>query len=185
MAGFNLPDDIIQMTLDKLREAFGRSRKETRQDDRTFEILSRKKRLKTMFEYGHIPETEYLYKTQKADEEIEQMERQGIVQSMTASQQEQHIKKTEIFLKDFPKFWSQLEKEEMREWIRMAIKRIWVKNKKVVAIEPRDDFKALFSAHRKVIGQSPVLAHAYISQEKNPRAGHGFFCPLFYEILKP
>ena len=58
MAGFNLPDDIIQMTLDKLREAFGRSRKEKKQDDRTFEILSRKKRLKTMFEYGHIPETE-------------------------------------------------------------------------------------------------------------------------------
>ena len=85
------------------------------------------------------------------------MERQGIVQSMTASQ-EQHIKKTEKFLKDFPKFWSRLEKEEMREWIRMAIKRIWVKNKKVVAIEPRDDFKALFSAHRKVIGQSPVVA---------------------------
>lgn len=158
MNGFNLPDDIIQMTLNKLRETFGRSRKEKRQDDRVFEILSRKKRLKTMFEYGHMPETEFLFKTQKADEEIEQMERQGVVQSMTASQQEQYIKKTEKFLKDFPKFWSQLEKEEMREWIRMAIKRIWVKDKRVVAIEPRDDFKTLFSVYRKVIVQAPVIA---------------------------
>jgi site-specific DNA recombinase len=158
MNGFNLPDDIIQMTLEKLRGMFKISRKETKRDDRIFEILSRKKRVKTQFEYGHIPETEYLFKIQRADEEIEQLERQGVVQNMTASQQEQHIKKTEEFLKDFPKFWSQVEKEEKREWIRMAIKRIWVKDKKVVAIEPRDDFKALFSAHRKVIGQSPILA---------------------------
>ena len=49
-------------------------------------------------------------------------------------------------------------KEEMREFIRMAIKRIWVKDKRIVAIEPRDDFKALFSAHKKVIAQAPVTA---------------------------
>jgi hypothetical protein len=165
MNGFNLPDDIIKMTLEKLRGMFKISRKETKQDDRIFEILGRKKRLKTMFEMGHMPESEFLFKIQRADEEIEHMERQGVAQNMTVSQQEQHIKKTEEFLKNFPKFWSQIEKEEKREWIRMAIKRIWVKNRKVVAIEPRDDFKALFSAHRKVIGQSPVLAPLYPSNK--------------------
>lgn len=159
MNGMKLPNDIIETTLEKLKELFKRSRKEQKQDERLFGILSRKKRLKVMFENGHMPENEFLFKMQKADEEIEHLERQGVVASMTARQQEQYVKKTEKFLKDFGKFWKTgLTEEEMREWIRMAIKRVWVKNKKVVAIEPKDDFKALFSAHRKVIAQAPVVA---------------------------
>lgn len=159
MGGLTLPSDIIQMTLDKLREMFQRSKKEKKQDERLFSIISRKGRLKTMFENGHIPENEFLFKMQKADEEIEQIERQGIIRNMTASQEEQHIKKTEKFLKDFGKFWNTgLNQEEMREFIRMAIKRIWVKDKRVVAIGPRDDFKALFAAHMKVIARAPVIA---------------------------
>ncbi len=107
---------------------FKRSKKEKRQDERLFSIISRKGRLKTMFENGHIPENEFLFKMQKADEEIEQIERQGIIRNMTASQEEQHIKKTEKFFKDFGKSWNTgLNQEEMQEFIRMAIKRIWAK----------------------------------------------------------
>jgi hypothetical protein len=39
----------------------------------------------------------------------------------------------------------------------MTIKRIWVKDEKIVRIEPRDDYKPLFKAHQKVIGQAPVV----------------------------
>ena len=46
----------------------------------------------------------------------------------------------------------------MREWVKMMIKKIWVKNKKIVAIEPRDDFKVLLSVHRKVIAQAYLVA---------------------------
>lgn len=159
MGGLTLPDDIIKITLDKLREMFKRTKKEKKQDERLFGVIDRKKRLKVMYENGHMPENEFLFKMQKADEEIEQIERQGIIRNMKASQEEQFIKKTEKFLKDFGKSWKTgLNDEEMREFIRLAIKRIWVKDKKVVAIEPRDDFKALFSAHRKVIAQAPLLA---------------------------
>ena len=86
---------------------------------------------------------------------------------MTASQEEQLIKKTEKFLKDYGKHWnSGLTPEEMREWIRTVIKRVWVKDKRVVAIEPRDDFKPLFKAHQltimKVIAHPPVIAPVQI-----------------------
>lgn len=159
MNGMKLPDEIIEMTLEKLRELFKRSRQEQKEDERLFSVLNRKKRLKVMFENGHMTENEFLFKMQKADEEIEHLERQGMVSSMTAKQQEQYIKKTEKFLKNFGKFWDTgLNPKEMQEWIRMAIRRVWVKNKKVIAIEPRDDFKALFSAHRKVIVQAPLVA---------------------------
>ena len=167
MSGFTLPSDIIKMTLEKLREMFKRSRKEKQQDKRLFSIISRKGRLKTMFENGHIPENEFLFKMQKADEEIEAFERQGIIRNMTASQEEQLIKKTEKFLKDYGKHWnSGLTPEEMREWIRTVIKRVWVKDKRIVAIEPRDDFKPLFKAHQltimKVIAHPPVIAPVQI-----------------------
>lgn len=165
MSGLTLPNDIIQITLKKLREMFKRSRKEKKQDERLFGIISKKGRLKTMFENGHMPENEFMFKMQQADEEIEQIERQGIIKNITASQEEQCLKKTEKFLKDFGKFWNTgLTKEEMREWIRMAIKRIWVKDKRIVAIEPRDDFKALFLAHKKVIAQASLATPLKISQ---------------------
>ena len=159
MTGLQLPDDIIQMTLEKLGKLFQVSQKEKKHDDEIFSLLGRKKRVKTMFEIGDLPEDEYLYKTQKIDEDIRALERQGIVQNMTTNQRDQFIKKTEKFLKEFGKFWgSGLNPEEMQEWIRMAIKRVWVKDNRVVAIEPREDFKPLFSAHMKVIAQSPVAA---------------------------
>ncbi|MFH1405274.1 MAG: hypothetical protein ABIH21_04230 [Patescibacteria group bacterium] len=75
-------------------------------------------------------------------------------------QKAQALKLTEQFLKNFDRFWSltNLPPEEKRRWIQLTIKRIWVKDKKVVAIEPHDDFKPLFSAYKKVIGQSPLAA---------------------------
>lgn len=159
MSGLTLPSDIIQLTITKLRELFKQSRKDKKQDERLFGIINKKGRLKTMFENGHISENEFLFKMQKANEEIEQIERHGIIRNMTASQEEQYLKKTEKFLNDFGKFWSSgLNQKEMQEWIRMAIKRIWIKNKRIVAIEPNSDFRALFSAHMKVIAQAPVVA---------------------------
>lgn len=164
MNGLTLPDEVIQMTLEKLREMFKRSRNDKTQDDRLPALIAKKSRLRFLFaEAGHMTENEYLFKVQKIDEEIEQLERQGIVKGMTATQEEQFIKKTEKFLRDFGKFWgSGLNQEEMQEWIKLAIKRVWVKDKKVVAIEPRDDFKPLFKAHKltvmKVIARAPVLA---------------------------
>lgn len=159
MDGMKLPSDITEMTLKKLRERFKHSKKEQKQDERLFSLFARKKRLKIMFENGHIPESEYLFKMQKVDEEIEHLERQRVVNNLTVKQQEQYVKKTEKFLKDFGKFWrTGLTRREMQEWIKMTIKRVWVKNKRVVAIEPRDDFKALFSAHQKVIARLPLVA---------------------------
>ncbi|MFW5884941.1 MAG: recombinase family protein [Patescibacteria group bacterium] len=174
MSGMKLPEDVIKLTLESLRELFKKNAKNQKTDEEIHNILSRKKRLKVMFENGHIPENEYLYKMQKAKEEIESFERKGVTGSMTAREQEQRIKKTEKFLKEFGKFWrEELSKEEKRDWIRMTIKRIWVKNKKVVAVEPRDDFKDLFSAHRKVIVQAPLVAHFKTS-----------FLSCFLDILK-
>lgn len=159
MSGLQLPEDIIKMTLEKLRETFKISQKDKKLDNRVPNLQAKLGRLKFLFEEGDKTENEYLYEKQKINEEIRVIERQGNIKNMTTAQKEQFIKDTEKYLRDYGKHWnSGLTPEEMREWIKMAIRRIWVKDKRVVAIEPRDDFKALFSAHRKVIAQAPVIA---------------------------
>jgi hypothetical protein len=157
MSGLQLPEDIIKMTLEKLRETFKISQKDKKMDNRIPNLQAKLGRLKFLFEEGDKTENEYLYEKQKINEAIRVIERQGNIKNMTTAQKEQFIKDTEKYLREYGKHWnSGLTPEEMREWIKMAIKRIWVKDKRVVAIEPRDDFKALFSAHRKVIAQAPL-----------------------------
>ena len=174
MGGMKLPSDITGLLLKKLKGLFKKSKKDCKQDERLAEVFDRRKRLKTMFENGHIQEEEYLFKMQRVDEEIEHLNRQGIVNGMTVSQQEQYVKKTKKFLDEFGKFWKDgLSPEEKREWIRMTIKRIWIKNKKIYAVEPRDDFKALFLVNRKVIVQAPSLAPEKASKNKNLKVDIG------------
>ena len=148
--------------LKKIKEAETEKKKEKNQNKQTNQITkleNKKKRLKIMFlDTQEIDENEYLLEAQKVNEEIGRIQRQNIIQNSTKSQKEKFIKKTEIFLKDFSKFWkSNIGKKERREWIQMTIKRIWIKDERIVAIEPRDEFKSLFVIHRKVIGQVPLL----------------------------
>jgi len=157
MNGFSLPKETIGHSLAKLKDMFQNYRRDKKTEDRLSKLLDKKGRLKAIFENGHSTEEEFLFKTQQVDEEIGQVERQTIIGSMTARQEEQFVKKTEDFLSDFSKFWnSGLPEKEIRNWIQMVIKRVWVKGEKVVAIEPRDEYKPWFKAHQKVIGQYPL-----------------------------
>jgi hypothetical protein len=146
------------MTLEKLKTMFVQARKMKKVDTRIGKLLEQRRRLNVTFKAGEMDDNQYLLELQQIKEAIKQLERQDIIQNMTAKQEDQFIAKTEKFLRDFPQFLEkELEKEEMRDWILMTIKRIWVKDEKIVRIEPRDDYKPLFKAHQKVIGQAPVV----------------------------
>jgi site-specific DNA recombinase len=159
MCGFNLPDDVIVKTVEKLGEKFEEFRADKRQDDEVGKLLSRRKKLKFLFLNGDMTENEYLVDRQKIDAEIERLKRQGIIQNMTKRVEMDFMHKTEKFLKNFPAFWNSVaDKKEQREWIKLTLRKIWVKNNRVVGVEPRDEYKALFCSHKKVISQSPVVA---------------------------
>lgn len=160
MSGFNLPDEIIAMTTEKLANLFEGLRGVKKQDDRVAKLLAKKEKLKKLFvNLEEMTEDQYLLDKQKIDEELEELKQQGVMQNMTKRIEADFIRKTEKFLKDFPTFWnSEIGQVERREWIKLTLKRIWVKNSRVVAIEPREEFKALFQSHKEVIGQCPVLA---------------------------
>ncbi|MFA5993654.1 MAG: recombinase family protein [Parcubacteria group bacterium] len=159
MNGFTLPEDIIKETLEKLHQLFQHLKTESKPDNRIVELQKRRKRVNIMFEAGELSDDAYTKRLQEIKEDIEKLERQGIVPNIKRLSEEQMLKKTEQYLRDYKAFWgSNLTKEERREWILLTIKRIWVKIDRVVAIEPRDDYKALFVSHKKVIAQLPVIA---------------------------
>lgn len=158
MQGFSVPEDIIERTKEKLKAMFVQARKEKKADARIGKLLERRRRVNVRYDAEEIDDNQYLLELQQIKAEISRLERQNIMQNMDATQEAQFIAKTEKFLRDFPEFLkNELDKEEWRDWISMTIKRIWIKDKKVVRIEPRDDYKPLFKAHQKVIAQAPVV----------------------------
>lgn len=187
MRGFCLPEDIIQMTLERLRSMFAQTRKERKPDAQLAKLLEKRKRLTFAYtEAGELTENQYLLELQEIKAEMSRLERQNIVQNMTASQEEAFIAKTEQFLKEFPHFLeTELSKEEMRHWICLTIGRIWIKNGTVVSIEPRDDFKPLFREHQKVIGQTPLVtpAKSSISCRTKKQPDNGCFFCFHTEII--
>lgn len=73
---------------------------------------------------------------------------------------EAQLKATEIFLRNIPKAIAHelFPPEETQAWIRAIIRRIWVKDRKVIAIEPHDDYKGCFAVTRKVLTQGSLIA---------------------------
>lgn len=157
MEGFNLPNDIIQITLDKLRQLFKDAKNSTEYIDRIKVLESRKAKLNFKYENtDELTNEEYLNQLNEINYELKKYEKLGLVKNNSKNNEKEYLEKTEKFLKNFRNFWREIDKEEKRKWIQMTIKRVWVKNKKVVAIEPRDEYKLLFSSHKKVLGQSPI-----------------------------
>ncbi len=182
LKGFSIPEDIIQMTLDKLREQLQAAKKEKKPNQDINKILSYRKRIKNLYEYGDMPEDEYLLKKQETDEQLRKLDRQGITGNLSKPKEEQIIQETEKLLYNLPDFINTLangvepeSRQELRNWVLLTIKRVWVKDEKVVAIEPRDDFKPLFNAHKKVIGQTPLVTPAKSSSSKRHSVTDGLF----------
>ena len=157
MEGLKLPDDIIEKVLKNLevslKEYLGSSdlQKEVNQ------LEGRRKRLNTMYEMGELDDDKYRRDVGEIQRKIKQFEKQGITAKNKDKLVKDRLRQTEKFLKNFGKFWRiNSTPEDQREGILMVIKRIWVNGKKVVAIEPHDEFKDLFLTQQKVLGQPPL-----------------------------
>lgn len=162
MEGFTVPNDIIKMTLEKLGKLFDQKKGEPKDDTMNAiqQLERKKKRLTVVYTNTDAMSSEdYLIKVREIDEKITHYRQAAnIPEPSTGVPKAFALKETEKFLRDFQRFWhTNLGDDERRAWIVMCIKRVWVKDKKVVAIEPHDDFKPLFGSLEKVIGQAPVV----------------------------
>lgn len=159
MEGFTIPEDIIKMTLDKLKLLFEEAKEADGVQKVVSQLETKRKRINTAFIGGGLSEEEYLERLRKVDSELKQYEGLGLLRGKnTKSWQRECLRLTDKFLRDFRQFWAKLGKEDKRGWIQMTIRKVWVKDKQVVGIEPREEYKPLFVSHRKVLGQSPLVA---------------------------
>lgn len=164
--GFTLPEDVIQMTLDRLENKLSEINQSSDSKKEVQKLLNKKKKLNIVFtETEELDEQDYLEQIRELDQQLKSYKKMGVMDEQPGMTKNEMLNATEKFLKDFRKFWSSdIGDEERKLWVQMTIKRVWVDGKKVVAIEPRDDFKPLFTSLKKVIGQVP-LATLFIKQD--------------------
>ncbi len=157
LKGFSVPDDIIQKTIVKLEEKM-KSFQTPSHEKELATLLQKEKRLNTMYlEVGSISDEEFKEQMRELQAQIKVYRKQGIAGASKGKGKKEFVSQTEKFLQDFPKLWDSIDDAERRAWILMTIRRVWVQGKKVVAIEPYDEFKDLFEEHKKVLGQSPLV----------------------------
>ena len=155
MESFKLPNDVIDSTLKKLKELFEHAGKGDN-DGAVQRLETKKKRLNYQYlNTEELTEEEYQQQLREINEEIKKFDALGLASGNRKGKEVEYLKKTEKFLTDFKAFWkSDIGNQERRAWIQMTMKRIWVKNQSVVAIEPQEDFKPLFVSHKKLGAQA-------------------------------
>jgi hypothetical protein len=155
MEGFNLPKDTIETTLTNLRGLFDGASHAKKEIDMVAKLQAKKKKLNFQFQNTDTyTEQEYIKLLKEVDTKITQYANLGLVDNNAKMKATECLAKTEEFLKDFRQLWnSHIGKEEQRAWLQMTIKRVWVQDERVVAIEPHEDFKPLFSSHKKLFAQ--------------------------------
>ncbi len=156
MEGFNIPDDIIEKTIVKLNELFKEVANSPREINKVAKLKARRKKLNFIYTHtDNYTEEEYLTLDKEIEGLINKYDQLGIVKNNSKIKSAEYIRQTEKFLREYKQFLNTLDNREKREWLLMTLKRVWVQGDKVVAIEPKDDFKPLFSSHREVLVQAP------------------------------
>lgn len=154
LEGFTLPKDVIEDTISQVREMIQSAKKTPDMVGRIKRLEEKKKKIEFIFtNTSELSEEQYLGKLEEVNIELNKYSQFDRVAS-NARREEEFIKKTERLLGDFKSLWDTFDKVERRRWAMMTLRRVWVKDGKVYAIEPQEEYKPLFVAHREVLGRA-------------------------------
>jgi len=156
MQCFQIPEHIVKLMLKQISETFDSYKDNSDEMKAIKNLLAKKNKINFKFDNtDELTNEEYLKQIREIDESLQKYNNLGILQNDIPSKKSIALKLSECFLRDFKSLWRRdIGDVERRSWIKMSIRRIWVRNNIVVAIEPIEEFKALFST-LKVLGQSP------------------------------
>jgi site-specific DNA recombinase len=155
MRGFYLPQDVIELILSKLDTRIISLPKSPTVLNKIKKLEEKLKRISRAYTDGNTTEETYLKDTQNVKNELAAL---GADTSIVEPQiqAKEFITRAERLLRDFPAMWDNETPEAKRQWILLTIKRVWVENDRVEAIEPHDKFKKLFPQLQEVLGQAPL-----------------------------
>lgn len=162
IGGMQIPDPIINQVLDRMSRAYDVAMMLAAPEGRDeLEVLQKKlDKLNHMFLNTESMGVEkYNTEAGKLTKAITAL-KESQPRKLRPMDKEEQLKATEKFLRNIPYAIGHelFSPQETQAWIRAIIRRIWVKDRKVIAIEPHDDYKGCFAVTRKVLTQGPLVA---------------------------
>ena len=132
LKSFSIPEDYQK----KILEAHKQLESVYDTENQQSALQGRLSRLKELYEWGHINKNEYLKDSNAIQKQLEQIQpRHNNSEALTRLAQ---------FLKDVTAAWEHASQEQRNRLASCLFEAIWIKEKKVVAVTPRHDFKPFF-----------------------------------------
>ncbi len=139
---FRIPDDYQHRILEahrKLQSAYDDVTKQRATLER------RSERAKELYEWGHKSREEYW-----ADYNMIQAQLQSLA---PAEDQARGLERLALFLKDIAEAWKQADQQQRNRLARQLFDVVWIKDKKVLAVTPRPEFKPFFDLQYEGLSQ--------------------------------
>jgi DNA invertase Pin-like site-specific DNA recombinase len=157
MEALTLPSDIAQMVVERLKQMFQVATQSPRDLTMVEKLQNKKKKLKILWmNTDDMTEEEFSSKIKQIDENLKQYDNLGLLNNDKQLKEAECLQRTEEFLKNFRQFWKlELPDQDRRNWMKTTLKRVWVEGDIIKGIEPRDEFKPLFSLLKVFLSQAP------------------------------
>lgn len=155
MRGFSMPDDVVELTIQKLNGMIPTLPKSPDTITKIKNLEEKLKRISRTYADGNLDEDTYNTDAQRVKNELLTLGAAPQT-SINYDSSKDFVAAAERLLCDFPALFDHETPEVKRQWILLTIKRVWVENDKVVVIEPHDKFKKLFPPLQEVLGQAPL-----------------------------
>jgi hypothetical protein len=142
LRAFKIPEDYQERILEahnKLKSAYQDIEKQRGL------LEARLSRLKELYEWGHKTKTEYLTEYATVEKELKQL--------VPDNSDAEAIRKLALFLRDVVKAWEQASSEQRNHLSKCLFEMVWIKDKKIVAVTPRPDFKPFFDLNYEDMSQ--------------------------------
>ena len=132
LKAFHIPEDYQQKILDahqKLQSVCDAEKQKSL-------LEARLKRLKELYKWGHVTQDEYLAEYREIENELK-----GLTPLKGGNEA---MDRLASFLKDISLAWESASQEQRNKLACCLFEAIWIKDKKVVAVTPRPEFKPFF-----------------------------------------
>ena len=157
LSSFHIPEDYQQRILDahrKLQSAYDNV------TNQKAALEKRLQRVKELYEWGHKSKEEYF-----ADYKMIQIQ----LQSLTpVKDQAKSLERLALFLKDISLAWKQSDEQQRNRLAKQLFDIVWIKDKRVLAVTPRPEFKPFFDLQYD--GLSQGVMHIRPRGDSNPRS---------------
>ena len=108
-------------------------------------LKRRLQRAKELYEWGHKSKEEYW-----ADYNMIQQQLQSLA---PAKDQARGLERLALFLKDISEAWKQADEQQRNRLAKQLFDIVWIKDKKVLAVTPRPEFKPFFDLQYEGLSQ--------------------------------